>query len=768
MTARTRVLALTLLLALGLPAALPGGPAGIAPAGAQTDPQPPGALEPAPTDERPARVSVAALDLVVGPGLRSPADPDGPDGAERDAARTEAALGGIGWALLVENVSDGAWSRIEVVAEVHGPLGSRSALRAALSGLTVPPVVRRLVVLAGVDTLGPGGVVRIDGRVPLTGAVLSGTSSAVHPLRLQVLADGVLVGRIDTAVVRLGTPPLAPLSASLVWPLGAPPLRDAAGDVRAALDPLTSPGGRLDTVLTALEGGGRTGDASAASGRRPGLAFAPAVHLVEDLALRAADVPSALVDDVSGTAASLSVDDAALEAGLEPGALRAAVLLRRIRDLTLALGDGPVVTPYGDADLTRLLASDPALQPLAARAVLEASRRIDVLVGRPQAPVVLLPAPVSPDALDLLLGETVLLPHAAIDAPDLALDVALGEPVGSLRSTTGRQLDAVVGDPYLTAALGTSTRATPGDPVLAAHEVLVRTAMVHLEAPGREGRSVLLLPPDDFDPDPRFAAALLAGFEAAPWLVPRGPAALVAAAEGARTPMLLAPDRPGALPTRLVDSLLRTERGLELLIGATDGVASDVPVRVGGRELRAANDELMRAVSRSYDGDTEGALALLGGVQAGVTTAFGAFRIAATDVTLTDRDGIVPVTITRTGGVAMRVRVEVTGPAALTWTDGRVRELVLAPDGTGSLEIPVRSGPTGRFPVVVRVTDPTGERVLTSETLSVRATAIAGPALGLLSVLIVMLLVVGIVRQRRRGPIVVVDRTGSVGEDEVR
>ncbi len=768
MTARTRVLVLALLLLpLVLPAALPGGPAGRAPAGAQTGP-----LEPAPADEGPARVSVAALDLVVGPGLRSAADLDGPDGAARSTDRTNGPLEGVGWALLVENVSDGAWSRIEVLAEVHGPLGSRSALRAALSGSAVPPVARRLVVPAAIDTLEPGGIVRVDGRVPLTGPVLSGPSSAVHPLRLQVLADGVLVGRIDTAVVRLGTPPIAPLSASLVWPIGAPPLRDAAGDVRAALDPLTSPGGRIDTVLTALEGGGRAvgqvGDGSAEQSRRPGLAFAPSVHLIEDLALRAADVPAALVEDVSGTTATSGLDDAALEAGLDPGALRAAVLLRRIRDITLALRDGPVVTPYGDADLTRLLASDPMLQPLAARAVLEGSRRIDALLRRPQAPVVLLPAPVAPDALDLLISETVLLPYTAIDAPDLALDVVLDEPVGTLRSPTGRQLDVVVGDPHLTAALGTSTRAAPGDPILAAHEVLVRTAMVHLEAPGRAGRSLLLLPPEGFDPDPRFAAALLAGFDAAPWLVPRSPAALVAASEGGRGPVRLASDRPGALPARLIDSLLRTERGLELLISATDGVPSDVAVRVGARELRAANDELMRAVSRSYDGDTEGALALLGGVQADVNTAFGTFEIAATDVTLTDRDGIVPVTVTRTGGVAMRVRVEVTGPAALSWTAGRVRELVLAPDGTGSLEVPVRSGPSGRFPVTVRVTDPTGERVLASETLSVRATAVAGPALGLLSVLILSLLVLGIVRQRRRGPIVVVDRTGSAVEGEAR
>jgi hypothetical protein len=181
---------------------------------------------------------------------------------------------------------------------------------------------------------------------------------------------------------------------------------------------------------------------------------------------------------------------------------------------------------------------------------------------------------------------------------------------------------------------------------------------------------------------------------------------------------------------------------------------------VGTRDLRSASDELMRAVSRSLPGGTEGALALLDGVRAGVTTAFGVVTVSATDVTLTDRNGIVPLTIVRIGGVGGRVRVEVSGPAALTWTDGRVREVMLTPDASGSIEIPVRSGPTGRFPVTVRVTDPTGGRVLATETIAVRATAVAGPALALISTLVVALVVIGTVRQRRRGPSVTRDGTG--------
>jgi len=711
MTSRTRARVLALVVALPL---LSVPPLWVPPSDAQTDP----------VGEGRARVSVAAIDLAVGPGA----------GDAGDAGRAD----GIGWTLLVENASDVPWTRVEVIAQVHGPLGSRSALRAALAGGAAPPVVGRTVVPVTTGPLAPGAVVRVPGVLPLSGVALSGPTSAVHPLRLQVLADGELVGRIDTAVVRLGAAPVAPLSISLVWPINAPPTRDPSGDVSALLDPLTVPGGRLDTLVATLTG-------AAGGPGRGGLTMVPSLHLLEDLALRALDAP------VAGDG----------DAGVDAAAGRAAELLLRIRDVALTLEDGPVVTPYADADLAQLLASGPALQPLAARAALEGTRRVNALVGRPQAPVALLEGRVTPAMLDLLPSSTVLLPYAAIDGPDLALDVPVGEPVRSLRSPTGRVLTAVIGDPYLAAALGTSTRGAAGDPVLAAHEVLVRTAMVHLEAPGLLGRSLLLLPPDGFDPDPRFAAALVVGLHSAPWLTPRGPTGLVTDALEQRESVSLASGPAMPLPGRLVDALRRTERDLELLVGATSGIPTELEVSVGARDLGSANDELMRAVSRSSVGGTDGALALLEGVRAGVSTAFGVFEITATDVTLTDRDGIVPLTIRHTGGVSMRVRVEVTGPAALSWTEGQVRELVIAPDASSSVEVPVRSGPTGRFPVTVRITDPTGERVLATETLSVRATAIAEPALALISLLVIGLVIIGTVRQRRRGPSVTPDRTGG-------
>jgi hypothetical protein len=680
---------------------------------------------PAVAQERPpARVTLAAIDPVVASGTAA------------------------NWSLVVEHDGAAPWTRVDVIAEVHGPLGSRSALRTALAGGVVPPVLQRSIAQARTaGPLPPGGVVRISGAVPLTGAALSGPTNTVHPLRLQVLADGVEVGRIDTAIVRIGAAPATRLATTLVWPLSAPPARGPDGDVSAALDPLTVAGGRLDTLVAVLGSVALAGTDTPLGSLAAGIALAAPAHLVEDLAQRAADVPDDVVDDL--------LDAPPPEVAREPPeelALRAALLLQRLRRAALALPEGPLITPYGDADLSRVLASGPEVQPLAARALLDGGGRYPSLVGRDPAPVVLLDAPVPPVALDLLPGRAVLLPHAAIEAPDLALDVPLGEPVRTLRSPTGRPVTALVGDPYLTLALGTSTRLDPGDPVRAAHEVVVRTAMVHLEAPGRSGRALVLLPPTGFDPDRRFATELVGRLAEAPWLAPSAAASLVAADGTGSEPARLVGGAPGPLPPRLVTALASTRRDLELLAGAIEPPEGpDEVVPVGGRPLRDASDELLRATSRAFDGDVERAVALLAGVRAGVDAAFGTVTLAVTDVTLTDRDGTVPIGVTHAGGVPIRVRIEVSGPAALTWTDGRVRELTLGSDDARAIEVPVRSGATGRFPVTVRVTDPTGERVLATDVVGVRATAVAGPALALIGVTVLLLTVVGTLRQRRRG-----------------
>lgn len=783
--------------------AVAGGGAGpaLAPAVAQQAPPAgtlPGVIGPeigaTRTDPAPARVTVTSIDTAVGAGLGD---------LELD------------WSLLIEHVGADVWPSVEVTAQLHAPVGSRSALRAAIAGGGVPALLRTVTVAGPGGPLEPGGAVVIGGTIDLTG-ISPGDLGGVHPLRLRVLAAGVELARIDTAVVRLQVPPPFPLATTLVWPISDVPARGPDGRISAAFDITTAPGGRLATLITALA----RGDG------RPAVTIAPAAHLVEDLVRRAATeaaegssasggfLPSPMQDGVgdastaepsadgstrpNGSNGPISTPDVAARPdstqagpsgpapvpapgapdGAPPadapapvpdppsapdvGAGQAARLLELLRSTVAGALGGPVAMPYAEAEISRLLAGDASQRELAARALLEGGRRLEPLLGRPAHGATTIDGPIVPQVLDLLPDGVVMLAHAAVTGPDLAREEQLGEPVRELTSPSGRQLTGIIADPFLSAALGASTRSSPGDPVLAAHQLLVDTAMVQFEAPGRAGRSLLLMAPSGFDPDPRFAAALLDGFARAAWLRPSTPTELVAEALGERPSVRLAPSEATPLSPRLDAALAVTEVDLRVLAGAVDldALAStDVAVAaigvpaipVGTRTLQEAEDELLRATSRYLASDTDLSVALLDGVRAEVDAAFGNVRIGATDLTLTAREGTLPITLTNVGGLPIRVRLQVESSAAITWTAGRTRDLTLAVDSGRTVELPLSTGSTGQFPVSITVTDPTGQRTLAGETLSVRGTAVSGPALRLIGVAIATLTVVGTIRQRRRG-----------------
>jgi len=735
---------LTMLLTVGVAAA-----PGVRPASAQ---------EPAlPGSDATVAVSLVSIDTTVGEGV----------GRED-----------FGWRLLVEQRDTEAWQRLTLTATLHAQSGNRSALRAALAG-GVRPAALRTVVSEVTGPIAPGSVVRIDGSMTLGGLTFPPGIGGVHPLRLSVLADGIEVARIDTAVVRLAGAVTRPLLTALVWPITSPSARAPDGRIAPEFDVLTEPGGRLDTL---------TRPHTAA---RAGVLLVPAVHVLEDLARRARQTPTGVLPpatdwDAAGTEADRTDpaqptpdstspnlpstppstppnggQNGAPDAP-DPGAVRAGLLLTRLSDAVLRAPDAPATMPYADADLSALVASGPVGRDLAAIAAREGTARARALLPRRPASVSVLQGPVDPRVLDLLGSDLLLAPFDAFDQPPLALDLPLGDPVRQISTPAGRRLPVIVADPFLREALSVSTRSSPGDPVLAANEVLVRTAMLYFEAPGRADRGLLLLPSDGFDPDPRFAELLLDGLGSSPWLRPTSAQRIAANADVPLEPIRLRPTTGASLSSRLIRSLesVRAQRDLlaaavdrDALIAAGAPVAADgsVSVPLAGRLLEEIDDELLRAVPRAPDVDTERSLALLDGARDAIDRAFGTPRLTALDLTMTDREGRLPLAVSSTSALPLRVRVAVEAPAALSWPDGDLRILDLPAGGEQSLEFTVRSGSTGSFPVTITVTDPSGTRVLARETVAVRATALARTALGGIAIVVAALTIVGAIRQRRRG-----------------
>lgn len=699
-----------------------------------------GQLQPSAAQEGPApraSVTILAIDTAVGPGVD----------------RSDA-----GWRLLVEQRDTAPWQRLTVTATLHAQLGSRSALRAALAGGVRPAALRTVAVdLQGPFT--PGSVIGVDSAIPLDRLTFPAGIGGVHPLRFAILADGIELARIDTAVIRLATRVPSPLLTSLVWPVDAAPSRGPDGRIEPGFDVLTEPGGRLDTLIRA------TGPMGS------GVVLAPAAHLLEDLDRRErqgapvvtspGDSPGASATE-SGPGDPDDPGDPSAEQVADEGARRAGMLLARLRAAILRLPHAPVTTPYGDADLAALIATGAAGRDLAALAVSSGSARLGALAARTPSRMSVVPDTSDPRVLDLFPSGLFLLPFTAFDLPPLALDLPLDDAVRRVRSPAGRDLPVVIADPYLTDALGASTRTSPRDPVLAAHELLVRTGMVFFESPGRSGRSLLLLPPPDFDPDPRFAAMMLAGLTSSPWLAPVDPEAMLDAAPAPLGPVQLAPTPTSALSSRVIRGLEMTRAQRDLLVGAVDVDAlvaggatvrpdGSVAIPLDGRLLEEIDDELLRATSRALRDDPERSVVLIDGARAAIDRAFGTPVLTVLDLTLTDRDGRLPLAVTSTSSLPLRLRLDLTSPAALTWPEGTLQVVSLAPGGEQGLELAVRSTSTGSFPVTVSVTDPTATRLLAVETVAVRATALARPALTGMAAVIAALTIVGTIRQRRRG-----------------
>jgi hypothetical protein len=686
----------------------------------------------APAEPPAARLTITSLTGTLGPGS-VPVDPtQDPDAVEPPSPLASA--DDLEVRAVVENLRDRPLDGLRLIIEVHAAVDSRSALRAALDGgqLSGPSHVHDVPV--GADgTLGPEQSTVVTDR--FIGTTLDWPDTAgVHPVRFTLVRGTRELTTTTSAVVWLAQPPDAPLAWAFVLPIDDAPWRTTSGAYPEAVDRSIQLGGRLDVLLGALE-------------RHPtaGVTLVPAAHLVEDLADRA-----------DGFVTLERLDSGNLESREEPATGPAAMLagtaLERLRTIVATLPFEPVSGPYAAADLTALQAGEAPLPDLAAQAAADGRRRLQRAVGRSvDATTTALPGPIDPAVLDLLPGEVVVLPYAATARPDPALESEPGPAVAPLRSPAGRQLLAVVGDPYLRAAL---TEPDPAvGPVLAAQRVLAETAAAHLTGTTGTETVLVALPDATWRPEPRFLDTLLSGIAGAPWLQPMPPSQLalsVATSPGAE--LELRGPGEGRFPSELEATLATATRDLDVV-----GISLPPEDRlVDGREPADLRDQLLRATSTWLSNGTGGeAESLARDVQRAVDASFGDVEVAASSVTLTSDAGPVPITVRRPRGGPLIVQVEVASQGRLRFPEGRTSEpILLAEGGSETVAFPVTAVSTGSFPLTVRVTDLNGVRELARTVVPVRSTTVSGPALAGIGLVVLALLLVGARRRpdRRQGP----------------
>jgi hypothetical protein len=621
--------------------------------------------------------------------------------------------------VLVHNRGEQAIDGLRVVVEVHPAVGSREELAGALDGdgPTGPAAVQQQDVRELAD-LEPGEVAGIAER--LTRDQLPwATDGGVHPVRVSVVRGAEVLDELTTAVVWLGRSEGEPLLTTVVWPLTDTPWRTEDGAYPAGADRHIRPGGRLDVLLRALE-----------LHDEPRVLLAPSAHLVEDLE----DVSTGYVELERQEDGTRSRHEVTAE---EATARRAAETLQRLRELAGEATYQPITGAYANADISALLAHGDELREVAGELATEGRSRLQRDLERSvDASVFLQDAPTSPEALDLVPAQHLLL------APDVVANPPDDARIRRVRTPSGRPLTASVGDPVITELLD------GGNGLETAQRVLAETAALYFAEPDAPDRALSLHPPAQWDPDPELVRTLLRGLDDAYWLELVPPAQLGTRAQIAPGTIELTEPEEDRLPRDVGDALATALTDLDAAIDSWPPETDQVPER-SGRQLR---DALLRSTSADLDASTASAT-LIRDVQTELDRYFGDVEVASgSQVTLTAESGQVPVTVRRTRGGPITVRVEVESQGQLVWEQRRSDNIVLDDDEAHTVSFETRALGTGTFPVTVIVTDATGTRELERANLRVRSTAVSGPALSATGALVLGLLLVGALRRRPREP----------------
>jgi hypothetical protein len=315
-------------------------------------------------------------------------------------------------------------------------------------------------------------------------------------------------------------------------------------------------------------------------------------------------------------------------------------------------------------------------------------------------------------ALPLLGASRVVVPGDDVDVPD---GTTFTQPF-TFAIGRGAGVEAAAADPGLTAHF----RAEPGDPVLAANQLLADLALIYFDLPNPiHPRGVVAAPPAGWSPNPQFVSTVLHGLEGNPDLDPLTLANYFATVPAgvnrfnAVEQPTISGDGP-ATPRSVVDAVAAGRHHLE---GFADAARGSTPVesQLDDQLLAAEAGGLTPSGQIRRVDDTEHALDLQ----------LSQFQLAAErTITLTASTGAIPVTVISTARYPVRASLTLTSDK-FAFPDGPTRPLVLDhPTTPVSVQVVARTSGSA-LPVVATLTSPDGSLVLARGQLTVRSTALS-------------------------------------------
>jgi hypothetical protein len=623
----------------------------------------------------------------------------------------------LDYRVRVRNRGQGPVANLVVTARLGEPVDTRSELTGLLATPGAVVGTRQLDRFQpAVATIAPGASERLERRrVTLPPGLADQRAGVVLPLSVEVEASGAagpVRASLTTFVVDLPARASQPLRAALLVPVREPTHRNPAGDfVDDKLAELLAPTGSLGAVAAELARAG-----------------APEVTMVVD---------AMLVEDATAMVGGWRLRQAGKRATVPPGDPRSGHADQFLQSLKAAAsGHPPAAFAYGNADLPALVRAGTSGRAEAAVGV----GRDLLRDGLGTAPDESLAWPVD-GAVDGALLQTLEQTRSDV--------VVLGQrhlPAPPTTATQNATVDlgagpdpqrALVGDAELSAALVDPRAASA--PVEWAQRILAETAVAWLERPNSaDPRGVLLAPPQSWRPTGTFFRSLVRGLGAAPWLrlqragtladdVPQGPE------EGERRlATVTAADIAAGLSSAYLTLLGQTR---SQLLSFRRAVGNDFGPAAGGsfeHDLLVAESSDWRPARARGRGR-----GFVRAVTQGIHGVYRQIEVGTTPVTLTARQGKIPITMANTSEERVTVVLRLTSPKVDL--PAASDPFVLEPGRRTTQLLQVGTRATGTFPIQVEVLTPdrreaiaAGEIRLSSTAFNRVALALTGGAAGVL------------------------------------
>lgn len=566
-------------------------------------------------------------------------------------------------------VQSNAPDDLEVAVSIFRKVPNRTEFATTVEGRTPGRAVEEVAPVALADLAVDAEGDRTFTFIPVGAGV---RAAGVYPVRIDLRPRAGPSKPVATLVTHLVHVPATldggELEVGVVLPLHAPPAVQPDG--RSAIDDARAE--QLAEVTTSIE-----------ANLQPALSLAPTPETVDAL-------------------------------GASPREQDRATLSR----LTRGLGDRQLLGgPFVPNNLTSVLQA--GLDEESAGQLTRGTESLRSAFGRePTTAIRLIDERLTAEAVEFLQSEQQVL--------RLVVPEGLLEPVTRRTTLTNSfQLEGRRGSlPAMAADAGLAAHFAENDDVLGAQHLLADLAVLYNDDPAAAKRGVVATPARTWQPSGAFVATLLAGLETSPiledvtldQLFER--VAPATSGTGSRIAPLLrkiAPPPPGSAvaPSLPASTIGQARRRVDAFASAVDP-ANPVLDRLD-RTLLASQSSDLRARDR---------IRYLEGVEEQVGDEIS--RIAMPQnrsITLTAREGEIPVTITSTLDYPLKAVLRVASDT-LEFPDGDSQQLDLVRRNTTS-QFTVQAQSSGSFPLRVRLESPEG-LVLAESRFTVRSTAISG------------------------------------------